>query len=624
MCRNAGRVLDSLASFWRRAVILVACGLVACSPRVVPPPEPPLSVRRGDEAFHYQEYAAAINHYHAYLEQTENGAYTVRAFYKSALAAYRLGRYQDTLKTLDEFEQRYPGSQWVQVDALRGDAEHSLGNTMQALDAWDVGWRFANSIEREKLQQRIIMAAKDLDSMELARARRLVSQSDIVRLLDRELAKRKAPPRAQAEEEGEAELEEMAVAEPPSAATAAKKPAAAPSKVVVQPVPAESAAPTARRPVPAAPLAAAPPAAAPLADNELPPLDQESTDATTNEAPVRGDAKIGVLLPLTGGARDFGQQVLRGVRLALGEHGPPVVLKDTGSDPAMAVRAFDDLSRDPNVLAVVGPLRSDHAEAVAPEAERSRLPLFLLSQRDGLDRPYVLQVGMTRSRLVATLLDYAMTKARLRRFAVLYPDDAFGKEFVSAFRAEAARRGAQLVGAESYPPGDLNREAGTLRKWRDAADLQAIFLPDGATPAARLAKFLQREMPDVTLLGAYGWEGLAEHTAGAGLSGVLFADPFYAGSTRPATRDFVDRFTAVYAKPPDVLETQAYDAALLVKRAFDAGARSRADVMQRLRGVGPLDGATGDLQVTTEGLQRSLFLLQVYDGKLQEISVSEG
>src|SRR5207247_10555071 len=111
-----------------------------------------------------------------------------------------------------------------------------------------------------------------------------------------------------------------------------------------------------------------------------------------------------------------------------------LVVPDTASDPPTAAAAFEELSRDPNILFVVGPLRSEEATEVAPLAEKSQVPLLLLSQRDGLGGKFVLQAGMTRSGQVATLLDYAMNKIRLRNFGVLYPKDSYGEEFLSAFK----------------------------------------------------------------------------------------------------------------------------------------------------------------------------------------------
>ena len=73
---------------------------------------------------------------------------------------------------------------------------------------------------------------------------------------------------------------------------------------------------------------------------------------------------------------------------------------------------------------------------------------------------------------------------------------------------------------------------------------------------------------------------------------------------------------------PGTLEAQAYDAALLAKEAVDGGARSRADVVRHWQALGSVEGATGQLHITPDGIQRSLFLLQVYDGKLREIGVA--
>jgi ABC-type branched-subunit amino acid transport system substrate-binding protein len=611
-----------------RSVVLaigVATSIGACSTKTVPL-EPPMSVRRGDEAFRYRSYESAIGDYRTYLDETEYGPYTVRVFYKSALAAYRLGRYHLTLATLDELRQRYPSGDWVQVDALRGDAERALGNDMQALQAWDAGWKVGSDSDRQKLRQRIVSVARDLDSMQLARARRLVTTNGVVRLLDQEMEKPPAPAHAPPADEDADELQEPAIEdEPPSRTVPPQKAPAQVSEFREQRAVPVTAAAAVREDAGSTP-SRTDIETGPWVAHKVAPVDEQRTVAPASDEMIRGVAKVGCILPLSGPTRDFGERAVRGIRLAFGSPSPPLLVKDAGDAPALAVIALDDLSRDPNVIAVIGPLRSDQAEAVAPEAEHSGVPLFLLSQRDGLNGRFLMQVGVTRLRLMGSLLDYAMAKARLRRFGVLYPNDAYGKEFLSAFRSEADRRGAQVIGAEAYPPGttSLGAEVNTLREWRERRNLQAIFLPDGATPAARLATFLQREMPDVTLLGPYGWEGLADGSGGTALNGVLFADGFYAGSMRPATREFVQRFQEAYGQTPGLVEAQAYDAALLVKRALDAGARSRTDVLRQLRGVGALDGATGDLQVTSRGFERSSFVLQVYDGRVEEVSGNEG
>src|SRR2546428_333439 len=88
-------------------------------------------------------------------------------------------------------------------------------------------------------------------------------------------------------------------------------------------------------------------------------------------------------------------------------------------------------------------------------------------------------------------------------------------------------------------------------------------------------------MPDVTLLGVHGWEQLAD-AGDTTLNGILFSDGFYMGSMRASTHDFADRFQRAYGEPPGLLEAQAYDAAMLAKRALDSGAQSRPEALNRL------------------------------------------
>ena len=630
MLSTAGRRVRSAG--WLLCCLILA----ACSAHVTAPPEPPPSVRRGDQSFRFKEYDAAVGAYRVYLDEVEQGEYTPRVFYKSALAQFRLERYADTLTTLDELAMRYPKTHWVQVDALRGDAELASGHNMAALHAWDSSWEVASDADRQKLRLRIMGVVRRLNDVELAQAHRLVNSEDVRHLLDRQIAMRQpAPIDEPMPTLGDADTidanaaasapplpsEEREAAEPfatapergPAARGYADKVEAAPPR---EPLPEITTAPAAaREPIVFAPEPPEPQTAVAAArPQELAP------DPAV--LPISGPGKIGCLLPLTGPAKKFGERSLRGVRLALGQDADGLVIKDTGGDPAVAQRMFEELRNDPNVLAVVGPLRGEEADGVARRAEQTHVPLLLLSPRDGLSGRYVLQAGMTRSRQVSVLLDYAMGRVRLRRFGVVYPNDPFGKEFLAAFRADVERRGGAVVGVEAYPAAaaPLSSQLASVRKWRDGQNVQAVFLPDAAPAAAQFAQALQSQMPDVTLLGVHGWENLADHGGGGALNGILFTDGFYAGSARPETRDFVEHFQQAYSDPPGVLEAQAYDAATLAQRAVSSGAHSRAEALSRLQALGSVEGASGTLRLSPDGLMRSMFLLQVYDGKLKEIS----
>jgi ABC-type branched-subunit amino acid transport system substrate-binding protein len=546
-------------------------------------------VYRGDQAFHYQDYSSAIASYRIYLDQVDHGLYTARTFYMSALAHYRLGQYDETLTTLDELARRYPKGRWVQVDALRGDAERALGHPILALQAWDAAWNIASDTERTVLRQRILKTARPLDDVELASAERAVATQDVRELLMQQMALRETPA---INEPLPTEGEELPAAEEASTARAEF----------------------------GAPAASAAEEKLTLSAKAEQPTEEVSASAPAKQAPIQGKAKVGCLFPLSGATGQFGERSLRGLRLIFGTDNDQLVIRDTGGRAADAARMFDELVRDPNVLAIIGPLQSDAAEALAPKADAAQVPLLLLSHGEVPTGRFVLQAGVTRAREVEALLDYATQKVRVRRFGVLYPDDQYGKELLGAFRAEVARRGGTVVGTDTYAPGGPVSVASALRtvkKWRDEEHLQALFVPDRAPAVAEFAKSVQDTMPDVMLLGTHGWEDLADHDSS--LNGILFSDSFYSDSYRAGTRAFVDAYRQAYGEMPGITEAQAYDAGLLVRRALDAGASSRTDLWQRLHALGPVDGATGEIDLTPNEVRRTLFLLQVCDGKLQEI-----
>ena len=591
-------------------VLALVVALGACGPKITAPPEPPVSVRRGDDAFRYQQYASAIDAYRSYIDQPEQGAYTARVIYKTALAEYRLSRYRAALATLDELGQRYPKGHWVQVEALRGDSERALGSTLVALQDWEKAWKLAGDKDRQKLRKRIIAAVQDLSDVDLARARRLVTDEGFGALLDRQIAARQPPDLAEpVPNAAEGSTLEAADTEGGNAPALIEEP----TEPVANVEPRDVTAP--RNASPAAPAREEPP---PPAGVTLPaPPGPAPSSAPIEKQVPRGTGQIGCLLPLSGPARSLGERAMRGVRLVFGTDNSRLVVADTQSDPAVAARQFEQLARDPKVLAVIGPVRSADVQGVASRAEELHVPVLALSPGDNLNGPFVLQVGVTRAAQVTGLLDYAIGKIRLRRVGLLYPKDA--GDLVTAFRSEVEGRGGTIVGAIAYAPGtqSLTSEAAIIRKWRDRDNLQAVFLPDRAAVAGKFAKFLQREMPDVTLLGMQGWEVLADRQNS--LNGILFTNGFYAGSGRPATRAFVKRFQQAYGNAPGLIEADAYDAATLAERALDRGASSPADWLQALHGLGSFQGAAGDVTVTAQRVLRSVFLLQVSGGRLEEI-----
>jgi ABC-type branched-subunit amino acid transport system substrate-binding protein len=606
------------SSLWL-GILLGGALLSACSSKIKAPPEPPMTIRRADDAFRFRQYADAVALYSAYTDVVDKDEYTARALYKKALAQYQLGRYGDVLVTLQEMQKRYPGGRWVQVEALRGDAQRAMGFPVAAIESWDQGWEVATSADRTRLRVRIGTVARDLDTPQLQEARALVQSKEVGEIIDFQIARREKPELDEPLPEWEEpEKDELAVAAVPKPAEHGSEPPLPPAEIqTAAPVTAPEATLEPGRPAEASDSTPASdvPVQAAAVPSEGP--EEQALPAEVAEAAARaqqdidlGDVRIGLLLS---GSAAENEQLEHAVAMAVGRSAVLSRLVHSGN----VQQSVEELSRDPQLLAVIGPVESETARLAAETASRWQLPLLELSSGDADARPYVIHAGVMRADLLGPLLDYAMQQARLKQFGVVYPDNASGQSFYRSFQASVAQRGGQVIGADAYAPDARSLTAGLVHRWRDKGNLQALVLSDGSTAAGTFAKFLQREMPDITLLGVNDWDALSEEPMR--LSGVVFASVFAADSPRPATRDFVVQFEQERGRKPSTIDALGFEAGLLIRQALAKGVASRRTLWQELQTVSAFEGPTGDVRIVGQRLERRPVLLRLSRGKLQEI-----
>jgi branched-chain amino acid transport system substrate-binding protein len=159
-----------------------------------------------------------------------------------------------------------------------------------------------------------------------------------------------------------------------------------------------------------------------------------------------------------------------------------------------------------------------------------------------------------------------------------------------------------------------------VKGWVSSDGVQAIFIPDAAPTAVKVADAARGAAPEVALLGSDSWnqpDVLA--AAGKRIDGAVFTDSFFIGAGTPSTSDFVSRFRAQNGHDPSGVEAQAYDAGMLVREAIAHGARSRGAVLQALREVTQYRGA-GSIPSGANGLKPDLVLLQVRDGRIATVT----
>lgn len=365
---------------------------------------------------------------------------------------------------------------------------------------------------------------------------------------------------------------------------------------------------------------------------------------------------IGALLPLSGRLKPFGQEVLNGIRLGLergGEGLPPesvgLVVRDTEETPGALAAGLEELGREYRVGALIGPLLSRQVSAASSRADYYRIPMLTPAASEDLSggSKFVLRSSITNRQQARTIARYAMGVLNMKRFCILYSDDAYGKEMMRMFAEEVAAGNGEIIAAAAYEAdatdfgpqirrikqtdlskygkmGDPPTERGQVQEYTPGFD--AIFLPGDfdqvGLMAAQLAFY---DLHTVVPLGTSGWNsnGLLSF-GGKFIEGGIFVDGFFPGSSDPAVREFVEAYRKRYQMEPSLLSAQAYDSTRMILQALGSGA-SGGEAMKNYLLQLQYAGATGPIRFGSDGdMEKPLYIIKVQGGKFVQINREDG
>ncbi|HEC90623.1 MAG TPA: penicillin-binding protein activator [Alphaproteobacteria bacterium] len=354
--------------------------------------------------------------------------------------------------------------------------------------------------------------------------------------------------------------------------------------------------------------------AAPPAGRELPPPAMKIADGV----------RAALLLPLSGRAARLGQAMLNAAQMALfafADKKFELLFYDTLGTPEGAARAASQAIGD-GASVILGPLFSASAMAVAPAARAANVTVISFSSDRQATGKGVYTIGFYPGDEVRRVASFALSRG-LRRFAVLAPDDAYGKAVLAALRETITGGGGEISRVELYDPQTadystvvrrlanynerrkaLIDQIGELKKRDDEIARRAVRrlkkrqtigeLPFDALLVAAGGKRLQAIAallpfydvdPDkIRILGTGRWDepGIGSEPA---LVGGWFAAP------PPGKRNGFDRrYKKTYGKTPPRLVTLAYDATALAAVLARAGDGFGPETLTAKSGFAGRDG----------------------------------
>ncbi|MBN1573969.1 MAG: penicillin-binding protein activator [Deltaproteobacteria bacterium] len=353
----------------------------------------------------------------------------------------------------------------------------------------------------------------------------------------------------------------------------------------------------------------------------------------TQGAPTSSEITVGVILPLSGRASIFGRRVREGLELASGSkgftEGPKVklIFRDSKGDATTASYAVKELAGNNDVALIIGPMIKEAAIAAAEEAQRQSIPIITLTkERDITDiGPYVFRNFLTYPDEIRSLVRYVIQSKGLSRFAILYPEDDYGKVLKELFSREVSLYGCSVVGVKSYTSETADFRA-TMKELisatgssKEKVTFDAIFIPDHYSSVGMIVPYVFfYDLKGVTLLGTDGWNNsnILDIT-GDMLIGSYFADSFTPHSDRPNVKSFVEDFKTVYGKEPGTYEAYGYDTIKMIQFLMRTqGVSKRDEMMPALLSIRDYKGVTGDTTIERNGdSTKEPFILTVIEAE---------
>ncbi|MBC7458803.1 MAG: penicillin-binding protein activator, partial [Bdellovibrionaceae bacterium] len=353
--------------------------------------------------------------------------------------------------------------------------------------------------------------------------------------------------------------------------------------------------------------------------------------------------KIGVILPLTGKISTLGQRALSAIRLGLGISDSSsdfsLALYDTQGSPELAAKGVEKLLQDDKVIAIMGGLGAKEATAIAQKAEFFQVPFFTFSQKSDLTNNaiYTFRNSVTPAMQTSKLVDFATQKLGYKKFAILYPNDAYGVEFANQFWDHVLAYGGTVVAAQVYDPKDVDlsvyiqkmvgtyyvenraeeykekidalkekdkkkNPTGTAKKknrenevveniLEPIVDFDAIFIPDSSKAMGQAIGFFRSaDVAQMTYLGTNLWntEDLARRANQSNankLNHFYFVDTIITDEQRKKSQ-FNSAFINTYKEDPSIIEVQTYESAKILRDTISNGARDRSSLANRLKELG--------------------------------------
>ena len=313
--------------------------------------------------------------------------------------------------------------------------------------------------------------------------------------------------------------------------------------------------------------------------------------------------KLGLVAPLTGDVKTFGESTKNGFTVAVDEANAKggingkqikVFIADDKNDPTEAANAGSKLINQDGVRLIIGSVSSKcsiplselcetmGAAMITPTSTNPKVTI----RDDGTRKAMVFRACFIDPFQGAVAAKFALDNLKAKTSAILYDvGNDYVKGLAEFYRDDFVKGGGTVVAYESYAKDDADFSAILTKVKRENPDI--LYVPDYYNKVGLIAKQARQLGLKSVLMGGDGWDSPdMTKIAGEAIEGGYFTNHYSPDDPRPEVQEWVKKYEARFGSKPDALATLAYDAtSLMIAAATQAGSDDPVKVRDALQSV---------------------------------------
>ncbi|MEO0137988.1 MAG: ABC transporter substrate-binding protein [candidate division WOR-3 bacterium] len=335
--------------------------------------------------------------------------------------------------------------------------------------------------------------------------------------------------------------------------------------------------------------------------------------------PQENVIKIGLVAPLTGDVKTFGESTKNGFLLAIEEvnalggiNGKQVktFIQDDKNDPTEAANAGSKLINQDGVKLIVGSVSSKCSIPLSQVCQDASVVMIsptstnpkVTIRDDGTRKDFIFRACFIDPFQGKVAAKFALENLKAKTTAILYDvGNDYVKGLAEFYRDNFTQGGGQVLVYESYQKDDTDFSA-LLTKVKQA-NPDVLYIPDYYNKVGLIAKQARQMGIRSILMGGDGWDSPEMlKIAGDAIVGGYFTNHYSPDDPRPEVQEWVKKYLAKYGSMPDALATLAYDATCLLLEAIKkANSDNPVKVREALQGIKDFKSVSGNISLDEYG-----------------------